>query len=75
MSEYHPHDLVSRQIEVVGGATLRKLKRLRADADASTGPDTPAFKAFTSFHDGWRDGTAVDHQRMVREAEAEENVA
>jgi hypothetical protein len=65
-------DWVTAEIERIGGPLAAKLQRLRAQADCSQGPGTPAFAPYEAFHRAWHEGTVGDHDRMVREAAAEE---
>jgi hypothetical protein len=65
-------DWVTAEIQRLGGPLARKLAKLRAAADASAGPGVPAYAAYAEWHRAWADGTAADHERMMREAAAEE---
>jgi hypothetical protein len=65
-------DWVTAEIQRIGGPLARNLERLRAQADCSAGPGTPAFAPYEAFHRAWHDGTVGDSDRMIREAAAEE---
>ena len=71
MSEFHHHDLTSRQIEAVGGAVFHRLKKLRAAADASM-VGSPAQEAYDRFYMDWQNGSDDDRRQLVAEAEREE---
>jgi hypothetical protein len=65
-------DFVTAEIRNLGGAIARKLERLRADADASAGPGTPAYAPYAEFHRAWAAGGPDEHRQMLAEAEREE---
>jgi hypothetical protein len=67
-------DWVTAAVERDGDTALRrKMRKLRAAADCSGGPGTPAFKSYGDFYDLLQNTPVERWSVIVADAEREEN--